>query len=319
MLIRKIIVYTVILFVAYNLYVLTFKIDRTQPQSNFDLNITKAQGYLDEKTSYDYSVVGSSMGNRINVDIFPQEFYFLTFSGLSSFDGLEIIKQSNNVPKVIFIETNVMKRKLNEEFISDAINPRVYYLRKYMPSVLKKNKPTSVLHKPLAYLLYGLRNQFDKPNQIDSISKVDRSNNSEKQNETTNEKVDVKIKAPIKKNKSVSEAHFEFVRNDMNKGIPEKMLNRQMSHLKSYVSYFQSLGVTVVFYEMPVDKRLHETKTFLEIKKAFENEFPKEQYNYLTISPDFKVISNDGIHLTGVSIDHYSSFFKNQAETFKIN
>jgi|GEM_PF-2316638 len=318
MMIRKIIVYTMILLIVYNLYLLGFKTFGTQPQSSFDINITKAQDYLDEKPIYDYVTVGSSMGNRINTDIFPKEFYFLTFSGLSSFDGLEIIKQRKNLPKIIFIETNIMNRQLNVEFISDALNPGVLYLKKYMPSVLKKNKPSSLLHKPMAYLLYGTRNQFEKPNQIEPISKESNSvlNNLDKKNGIYNRIEDSTINVSPKTRNSVHTAHFEYIKKNMDNGVAKEFLNDRMNDLKSYVSYFESLGVTIVFYEMPIDQRLQKTKRVVDIKRVFENEFPSKQYNYIIAPDDFKVISNDGIHLTGSSIEQYSTFFKFQSQNF---
>ena len=316
--IKKIIVYTFILFVVYNLYLIGFKTYRTEPQSSFDINVTKAQDYLEEKSNLDYVAVGSSMGNRIDSDIFPEEFYFLTFSGLSSFDGLEIIKQSKNLPKVVFIETNIMNRKLNREFISDALNPGVLYLKKYIPSVLKKNKPSSLLHKPMAYLLYGTRNQFKQRNQIESISKESYaiSNNSDNKKEISINKVDSTIKVSPETKNSVYATHFEHIKKNMENGIPIEFLNDRMCDLKSYVTYFESQNVTIVFYEMPIDKRLQNTKKVIDVKRVFENEFSSKQYNYIIVPEEFKVISNDGIHLTGASIEEYSTFFKYKSQSF---
>lgn len=292
-----------------------FKEFETVPQSNFDLNVTKAQSYL-ENDSSEYVIVGSSMGNRINTEIFSEDFYFLTFSGLSSFDGLEIIKESNKLPEVIFIETNVMKRRLNEEFVSEALNLGVKYLKNGVPSVLKKNKPTSIIHKPIAYLFYGIRNQFKKTENI-KITKEDNSLMDKKKGDSTNIiNTRNEIKPILETNNTAANLHFEHIKKEMNKGIPEKLLNQQINKLKYYVTYFKKKGVKIIFYEMPIDKELKETKSYFDVKKAFLQEFPENKYNYILASQNFEFKSQDGIHLSGKGIEKYSSFFKNKAENF---
>ena len=194
-------IFTLLLLVTYNIYLLDFKEFKTVPQSNFDLNIAKAQKYVKEKDAYKYVVVGSSMGNRIDNEIFSNKFYFLTFSGLSSFDGLEIIKKSNKLPKTIFTETNVMTRRLSEEFVSEALNLGVTYLKKYMPSVLKQNKPTSIIHKPIAYLFYGTRNQFRKSKNTKPLVKDMTFKVKEKEISTNTDNTNKEIK-PILEEKN---------------------------------------------------------------------------------------------------------------------
>ena len=100
----------------------------------------------------------------------------------------------------------------------------------------------------------------------------------------------------------------------MNKGISSKLLNQQINKLRSYVTYFRDQGVKIVFYEMPIDEKLKETKRYLNIKRAFQKEFPSTEYNYILTPQSFVFKSKDGIHLTGSGIKSYSSFFKNEAQ-----
>lgn len=137
-------------FVIYNLGLIFFKPERLVPQSNYDLNVVKAERYLQEQEHIDYVVVGSSLGNRIESELFSNNIYFLTLSGMSSLDGLEVIKHSDKLPKIIFIETNVIDRSSNFDFQEDALSPVVLGLQGIVPSVLKENKPTSLLHKPFS-------------------------------------------------------------------------------------------------------------------------------------------------------------------------
>lgn len=158
--IKKTVLYFLLLFIGYNLLLFLAPSIKLTPQGNYDLNVIKGQTYFKNSSQFHSVVVGSSLGNRINSKIFPKEFYFLTFSGLGSADGLEIISRSPTLPRTVFIEINVLERVVNKSFILDVLNYAFIKFHKILPSFQKVNKPSSLLHKPIGYLVYGTRNQF---------------------------------------------------------------------------------------------------------------------------------------------------------------
>lgn len=159
---KKIFIYTLLLWIVYNITLSILNIEKLNPQSNYDLNVIKAQRYLYEPELFSNVIVGSSLGNRIDTKLFGEDYYFLTFSGLGSADGLEIIKNAAVPPKIVFIEINVIHRAMNKEFTSEAYNWSFNNFKEYLPITHKVNKPSSVIQKPLAYLVYGVHNQFKK-------------------------------------------------------------------------------------------------------------------------------------------------------------
>lgn len=306
---KKILTYCLILFALYNLFLVIVVPSKLTPQSNYDFNVVKAQEYLRNATKYKAIIVGSSLGNRIDQEIFNDDYGFLTFSGYGSGDGLEIVKQSGQHPEVIFIETNILERVMNKSFTEDVLNLAFVNLNSTVPSVNRKNKPSSVAHKSLAYFVYGFRNQFrqdhdkrKKPLEVqESPQKVLKKANSKSDNQK------------VPNLNTAANAHFRVIEAKMKIEIPDDLLEEALEQLKDYVNYFESNGTKVVFYEMPIEKDLINLAKPSQVRDIFLSNFPKTKYNYIIADSDFKVKSNDGIHLIGSSITEYSIFFRSES------
>lgn len=292
--------------IVYNIALLILPIVKLNPQSNYDLNVIKAQKYLYEPELYKKLIVGSSLGNRIDSRLFSEDYYFLTFSGLGSADGLEIIKNTTVPPDIVFIEMNVLERAMNEDFTKDALNWGFNNFNDYLPSTHKAHKPTAILQKPLAYLVYGLHNQFKEDN------KTAESKMLEQQITTT--KLKTSVDSISKKPSIAATTHFKFIEHKYKQVVPESKLLELMTELKHYVEDLDQKNVKVVFYEMPVSESLKNLEKPMQIRNAFYKTFPVDNYDYIMAPSDFKVRSNDGIHLTGKSISEYSQFFAEQTK-----
>lgn len=307
---KKILIYTTLIFVLFNLVLVLAKPTKLTPQSNYDFNVVKAQEYINNCDQYSAVILGSSLGNRIDSKLFSKDFYFLTFSGLGSADGLEVIKNCKSLPEVVFIEINVVERTMNEAFIADVFNLAYNSTKNLVPTSHRSNKPASILHKPLAYLIYGLRNQFNTTstatNQI-NLSIVDSLDFSQ------SPKVGRENTESNNKKTTAANLHFKSIEADLKNKLPEDKLKNAITEIKGYVRYLESKGVKFVFYEMPIDTSLKFLSKPAQIRTVFFKEFPKEQYRYIKANSHFKVISNDGIHLTGRSIEEFSHFFRTAA------
>lgn len=303
---KKIFIYTVLLWIVYNIALSILTIEKLNPQSNYDFNVIKAQKYLYEPELFSNVIVGSSLGNRIDSKLFSEDYCFLTFSGLGSADGLEIIKHAAVPPDIVFIEINVLERAMNKDFTEEALNWSFNNFNDYLPSTHKAHKPTSIIEKPLAYLVYGVYNQFKEHDTIAEYRVPEQP--------ITTTKSNTSVDSISKRPSMAATTHFKFMAQKYMQVVPEHRLLELMTELKHYVEILNQNKVKVVFYEMPVSESLKNLEKPRQIRHAFYKTFPKENYEYIMAPADFKVISNDGIHLTAKSILEYSEFFREQTE-----
>lgn len=71
----------------------------------------------------DITIVGSSLGKRIQNDYFDKlNVLNLSLDGGSQITGLEILKNSKILPKIILIEINILDRTIDQEIITKAIS-----------------------------------------------------------------------------------------------------------------------------------------------------------------------------------------------------
>lgn len=101
-----------LLFIGFNLVIIIFKPSMSEFQNQWQRNISRVEDFL-YKESQEEVIVGSSMAFNLNKDLLKQSRIFnLSFAGSSVLSGLEIIKRSKRIPKVIYVETNVIFREL---------------------------------------------------------------------------------------------------------------------------------------------------------------------------------------------------------------
>ena len=159
----------IVLFTIYSL-VINLKPKLSSTQHQWQDNIAKAQNYVfNESDTLNNIIIGSSLSCRILTDSLPS-FYNLSFNGQGIFDGLKIIKNKHNLPKNIFIETNVILRKENSDFTSSLLFPISFYLRKHLLSLRADKQPISIL---LRYL--KIKNH--QPNEIKNNIKLSTKSN----------------------------------------------------------------------------------------------------------------------------------------------
>ena len=274
----------IILLAAYAVLFFFIKPAMQLSQHQWQDNIIKAQNFIyhTEKKAPEKIIVGSSMSCRLVQDSL-QDFYNLSFSGQSVFDGLHILKEQKNLPKDLFIEMNVILKKEDKNFTDALLNPFLYTLKKYIP-VLRDGK------QPMAIAGFLLSEIIKKTGNADAPTTT--SLNQE----------------------TLFMKTLNVQRKDYLNAPDKKTLDAIFTQLKTYTDYFQQKGVNIIFFEMPVHPSLCNLPKALIIREKFYLNFPQDKYNYIPV-PDCNVYhTTDGIHLTQEETLVYTNYFKNRVK-----
>ena len=254
-------------------------------QHQWQDNIIKAQNFIyhTEGKAPENIIVGSSMSCRLVQDSL-QDFYNLSFSGQSVFDGLRILKAQKNLPKHLFIEMNVILKKEDKNFTDALLNPFLYTLKKYIPVLRDGKQPMAIAGFLLSEVIKETGNATTP-----TTSSVNQDALFMK---TLNVQRKDYLNAP---GKETSEAIF--------------------TQLKDYTDYFQQEGVDVIFFEMPVHPSLCNLPKAVVIREKFYQNFPRDKYYYIPM-PNCNIYhTTDGIHLTQEETLVYTSYLKNRIKT----
>lgn len=269
----KIILIFVVLFVGYNIYLILAKPEISMYQNQQQGNISKVQNYIYGK-KYDVVIVGSSLANTMKQSFFNYDIYNLAFSGGSSLSGLELIKKSGRIPKAILIESNIIfQRDIDDSMIDKIYQPILWKIKRYIPALREK-------YQPLNIVATFLKNTQGK-------------SHNQRMKDKRNQKV------------------FENSMKLMLKSIDEPLANfeHRISALKRLVSYFESHGVKVCFFELPVEKEIQHSLKYEQTKDILL----KSKYNFVELFSDSLIYeTSDGIHLI------YSSAYKISNEIEKV-
>ena|GEM_PF-1103017 len=271
--IKKSLLTASVLIIAYWLYV-TFVPVNTRGQSFYQANSIRTEQFIFQEQICRKVIVGTSLSLMIFQDSLPSDFYNLSLAGMSTFDGLRMLQLSQKLPDYIFVEINGLLKKENPHYFQKTLTTPSYEIHKYFSFTREENFPAIVTTSSLRKNWY-----------------------------------------PYLKNYHVPEGIFlEFIQGSkiMIASITEQQLNESVNILKSYTDYFESKGVKIIFFEMPINHSLlEEPNTFIFRKVLYKN-FPHDRYSYITYNK--KVKTMDGLHLTEKEGMEYSSFFRKEVE-----
>ena len=261
----KAILIFVVLFVGYNAYLFLAKPEVSMYQNTNQSNISKVQDYVYGK-QYSTVIVGSSLANTMKQSFFNDDIYNLAFSGGSSLTGLELIKKSGVFPKIILIESNVIfERDADDNMIDKIYQPILWKIKRYMPALQEKYQPLNIM----ASLIKGSAGKSHE--------------------ELLN----------AKRNEKVFENNMKLRLKFINESLSE--FERRVSALKRLISYFESKGVKIYFFELPVEKEMQNSLKYEQTK----NILLKYKYNCIELFSNSELYeTSDGIHLI------YSSTYK---------
>lgn len=319
--IKKTLFITVILFVTYTLYIAWFKPSWDTAQNQWQENLIKAQRYIYDNNDPKQNVIaGSSLANRFDMKMLP-DMYNLSMNGGSLFEGLYIIMRKDKLPKNVFIEMNYVLRKENKDFISSFSSPIIVYARKVVPSLRVENQPLGIVEK----IIVSVKGRFipKLKSLILTILINLKSIWGIKINHTINTDT-------ISNNRSIdsnelynSMLNFQIV--SYSKYPDPQLLSECFTSLKTYVNALEQKGVTIVFFEMPVNGKLCNLPMATTIRETFYKYFPADHYHYIRIPDCSEYKTMDGEHLSPDEVIKYTDYFKiksaesliNEKETYK--
>ena len=250
----------------------------TQPkitfsQNQYQANIIFAQNFIYRQTKPSRVIVGSSMSTRMKFDK-EDNVYNLAFGGGGPLTGLEIIRKSGYVPKAIFIESNTFAMPVDWKFLHTLFVPVLYGLRGKIIALQEK------------YQILNLVGTF-------IYAFAGRS-----QEEKLHRKVDKKLLDRLVEN---------ALKNRDKAMIEEK--DRLLKQWHKEMRYFLQKGTKLVFFEMPNDSRLIQTKERKKMRSMIRYNFPTIPYTEENNDGDpYK--TSDGIHLTQKSAAVFSRHFR---------
>jgi hypothetical protein len=247
-------------------------------------NIINAEKFIFDIDSIDNLIIGSSLAARLQMDSLPN-FHNLSLGGQSIFDGLNILKNRNRLPKNVFIETNVILRGENANFKKIVSSPILNLLKANSPIFRSDKQPLVLFKKKVIYKLKGVL-EFQE-NDRTLVTKTD--------NPIFGEMLALQIE-------------------DYSKKIDTIVMNEQFENLKNHVEFLEAKGINVFFFEMPVNHQLVELTKAKYLRYRVNNEFSNN--DFITLPKNIKKYkTRDGLHLTSEESKTYTDYFKNEAIT----
>jgi hypothetical protein len=272
----------VILFVIYALCKPLYPAGQSLNQ--WQGNLVKAQRFLyGNQDQAENIIIGSSLTERLNMGFLP-EFYSLSFNGLSVFDGLTVIQRKEHPPAQVLIETNYILRQENEQF-SSTINAEInYQIRKFIPVLREEYQPVVIISSGLSDLIEKKRGKGSEKAEI--ISEQNR---------------------PDLFAKLLAE---QVAKNKKRPGC--ELLSRSFTKLRGQVNNLEKQGVTVIFYEMPVDARVNRLPKPRIVRDYFHYYFPDGKYQFVQPVDCNGFSTTDGVHLDDKSAISFTNYFLEQ-------
>ncbi|MCB9033312.1 MAG: hypothetical protein H6553_05705 [Chitinophagales bacterium] len=289
--IRKTIIFTIFLLLTWSIFLRynSFSISQHQWQAN----IVNAEKFIYDTDSFDNVIVGSSLAQRLQMDSLPN-FYNLSLSGQCIFDGLNIIKNKNKLPKNIYIEINVINREENKNFNEIISSPILNVLKKNFLIFRTDKHPLSYVENRFFYpvtnfildiLHYGLKNRIKLF-------------------------FDLKNKENIADN-SVFYKMLNLQINYYSEKTDTMKMDKLFNKLKNNIEFLESKGSKVIFFEMPVNPKLVQLTRACYLRNRIANDFPNNLF--IKLPSNIKLYkTSDGVHLTPNEAKIYSDYLKDK-------
>lgn len=277
--IRKAILTTLLLLLAYSLFIYAFRshIQRTA-QAVEQRNTVKAEEFLYENGRYaDTIVVGSSMSSRLLFDNLPSRYYNLSLEGMGAIDGLRLIAQANKAPRLLLVEINTLDHAPDTTFFAGlAKKGWTRLLREYVPFTRLKYQPVGVIKALLRD--WHSSTQPELPETIDTafVTKV------------LQERL----------------THLS----DM---PDEAVLQYRIGLVANHIHAFQQKGTQVIFFEMPTDSRIRNSMVNSRLRELVDSVFSVTSFAHIQFPTEIYQ-TTDGVHLPRVECARYTQYLYQQ-------
>lgn len=251
-----------LLAAAYALFLKLVNVDWDTTQHLANGNRIKAEGYVFAPDDTSATViVGSSLAYRIELDSLPAGTSNLGFGGLSIYDGLQLINRSGKSPARVLIESNVLFREPDKQFLNALFEPGLYELRRELPIMREHNQPSGVLY---GWVKKTLLQQRDGSEQNDTV-------------------------------RSPNQMMLAEQRHSYAQTPADSTVQRFMRLLLDEVKALEQRGVEVVFFEVPIDRELERSQLSELSRSLISEHFPTVRF--LRMSQEIVWRTTDGLHL----------------------
>lgn len=288
MMIKKSLIIFAIMFALFNIAATYTRPDDKYAQSDFQRNMIKADQYIYSDQEYKAVILGSSLAHRIATDSLPG-FYNLALSGMSVYDGGAVLLSREVLPKMVFIEINVIHRPKSESFSQEFESPAYAFFKRIFPSLRTENQPVILFKKG-----------------IDQLKTLSRKKPVLQARKGT--KVVVNNYLPQKTFKPLLAIQIK----DYNKR-DTALANKAIASLQQLITKIESRGSKVVLFEMSVNPVIQQSPKATLIRELIAKNFSR--YPFIAIpSTNFK--TRDGLHLAQKEAVDYTLYFKEQADMY---
>lgn len=261
----------ILLAAAYALFLRLVNVDWDTTQHLANGNRIKAEGYVFGPNDKNATViVGSSLAYRIELDSLPAGCSNLGFGGLSIYDGLQLLNRAGKSPARVLIESNVLFREPDKQFLNALFEPGLYELRRELPIMQERNQPSGVLY---GWVKKTLLQQRDGSELNDTIW-------------APNEMM-------------LAEQRIAYA-----KTPADSTVQRFMRMLVGEVNALKQRGVEVIFFEVPIDKDLERSPLSVLSRSLISEHFPNARYLQTPQHSTWR--TTDGLHLDKPEAQRFS-------------
>lgn len=260
---------TLFIMITYDMLARFQCIPANSGQNLLQENVIRIQNYVHQGITPEVVIVGSSLATRIQQDILPSNTYNLALSGGSVWTGLEVIKRSGKIPKIILLEANdPLVRDIDSSILNTIFHPISFHLQKLSPIFRDAYQPVGVLAR---YLKTRTKHNFVKDQKLPPAIYAQALN------------------------KSLTTLGTPF---------PGTQITETAKKLRSVINDMESQGAKIFLFEMPLDPKIVNTPAIhnfsLELHRQFEARY------WLPTLPVSNFETSDGLHLVYSSAKTYT-------------
>jgi hypothetical protein len=237
-------------------------------------NYIIAQGYIYDHANAPVVIVGSSLSTRLHPDMLPRETFNLSFSGLSPFDGINIVLGANTHPHAVFIESNLLTKNSDPDFDDGMLSPWVFSTRRWLISLRDFARPVTLARNYMR-------------SRIDHTWSFLAGHSARDVQAALADVIFDRLLAGQKRSYDTP----------LSKDVQAKLI----TELRADITALERRGIRVVFFELPINPALCEASRETAIRNLVRTQFPAEPY--FRIGDCNAVTTVDGVHLSGLEAE----------------
>ncbi len=266
--------FTCFFLASYNLFLYAYPLKKTV----FYTNVERVEEYVYSNKKYTSVIVGSSLSGAFEgKEVFGKNHFnfYLHFTGAGT--GIDAIRRSEKIPEKLFIEINYIKRPVNKVLLNYVFDEPIYNLRHYLPFLQTKNK-----------LLPNLMDRVKAP-----------------ANNTVNKK-----RPPEKLYNEL----IEIAKSEWSSIDDTILLKKHLDSIKQGIVELAARGVTIYFYEIPMDSSLNNSALIVFQRAYFTKLASDMGYKFIENDNSRDYNTGDGLHLLKEDADIYAEYFKSKLQ-----